>query len=954
MKQRTNPRSPVFKLAITIATIAGLIFAAPDASSVVASGVTWGAHNTPGTVNAGATFPVQIDFTNSGTVPWLAGGVNPVRLSYHWKNGACPGSTTAVWDGGRANLPGNTNPGMAVSDLTLNVRAPGTPGSYCLVYDLVQEGISWFSTLGAATKDVSVNVVASMYVVTWGAHNTPGTMPPGGISNVSISFTNSSSVAWLSGGSNPVRLSYHWKTGACPGSTTAVWDGRRATLAGNVAPGASVSGLQLGVQTPGAAGTYCLVYDLVQEGVSWFSTMTASTLATTVNVTSATGAYAVTWGSTNTAASMAAASTTSFNVSFTNSGPGTWDSGGANPVRLSYHWKNGTCPGSTTAVWDGKRGILPANVPAGGAVNSLAISVLSPSAGGTYCLTYDLVEEGVTWFSTQGALTLNRTVTISGGTSPTATPSPTSASSATSTPGPTATPSPPGNWAFQETFTGTPSSPAPFLSNRFDVIVGENNSDAIITGFNFDDPNDDGKIQTGHGSGCEAPPAQHIIIPASQPQAFQTVTRPQLMFLCKDHMMTVMKSGYGIISFMPRQLFDWNGRTGTVEIDTNIYAYAREWWDFYIVPEDEMLLEIATRDEGATSEGLPKRGVKFSMLDSQPHIQVIDNYDVISEQGLPGFSTAFANDPARTDPAKRRTFRLKMSNTSWTISIQKQDGSFYTYSANFPQPLSFSRGLVRVEQHAYNPRKDGIEDPYFTYHWDNFRFDGPVLPSRLTFEAAPHFVDMRNASVGEVSVPITINVTSTSQARLIGHLHSDAFYLPEKITNSEHWGQVRVNNGAWVDIKFRKAVAYNDNRGWTTIDTPISGLVNGANTIQFKYNTRPSGLTWQADGFRIKDLEIQVAGSHPMAYQASEFTPIFAVAGTRQLICEVGTNSGFHTLPGWPTPIGNGEPDSDTARGFAVTSSPDLERHSGFAVSYVSATKRPAWPAYVSFARWPF
>lgn len=1010
-----SARASIFKAVIAVAALTTIVAGLSVAAA--ASSVSWGAHGTPAAMSTGASASVNVSFTNDGTTTWAAGGTNPVRLSYHWRSDACPGTASAVWDGRRASLPGDVAPGASVANLPISVLAPGTAGTYCLVYDLVHEGVAWFSSLGAPTLSVTVTVSQPGFGVSWGTHNTPATMGLDADQTVAVSFTNTGSNTWDAGGPNPVRLSYHWRNGACPGTSIAVWDGRRAVLPANVASGGSVAALSLLLRTPAVAGSYCLQYDLVQEGITWFSSQGAATLPVSVNVLDT--SLGVTWGSHSTPPTMTPGVATAVNVSFTNSGTSTWQAGGSNPVRLSYHWRNGACPGTTNAIWDGQRASLAANVAPGGSVNNLPIGVVAPATGGTYCLQYDLVKEGVVWFSSVGAPLLAVTVTVGAATPPntinfdglnganlplngqyptgvidwganswllsgpwglfttksigfngaaftnasftlitprrlislqafnggtvsstltltcagqpnvqavapvgqivtvttnwtnTCTsvniastngwntnfdnlvvdgpplPSPTS----TPTPGPTPTPVvPPTAWAFQETFTGAPASPQPFNSPRFDVIVSENNSNAVITGFNFDDPNDNWKIQTGHGTGCEPPPAQRIIVPEGDALDFQVITRPQLMFTCRNHMMTVMKSGYGIISFMPRQQFDWAGRTGTLEIDTNIYAFGREWWDLYITPEDEMLLENATGDEGATGEELPKRGLKFSVLALAPELQLIDNYQAVWSAGMQNYGSVFANDPARTDATQRRTHRIQISATHWTVSVQKQDGSFYMQSGSFPAPLSFTRGVVRVEHHAYNPRKDGIQDPYFTYHWDNFRFDGPVVPASLSFEAPPHFIDMRHASVGTLSQPVTINVTATNSARLIGHLFTEMLHdsPTDTILNSPSWVQVRVNGGPWVDVRFRKPVYTGRLRGWTTIDTPITGLVVGANTVQFRYSARPPGLTWQPSGFRIKDLEIQVAGAHPMAYSGVEsFAP--ALAAADQFRCDVGS-----------------------------------------------------------------
>jgi hypothetical protein len=65
-------------------------------------------------------------------------------------------------------------------------------------------------------------------------------------------------------------------------------------------------------------GRHCLQYDLVKEGVTWFSSQSASVLAKNVSVS--VPQNGVTWGGTNAPASMAAGSTQSVNVTFMNAG----------------------------------------------------------------------------------------------------------------------------------------------------------------------------------------------------------------------------------------------------------------------------------------------------------------------------------------------------------------------------------------------------------------------------------------------------------------------------------------------------------------------------------------------------------------------------------------------------------------------------------------------------------
>ena len=174
------------------------------------------------------------------------------------------------------------NPGGTVSNLSLSLLAPSLAGTYCLVYDLVQELVTWFSWQSSTTLTTAVTV--SPYDVSWGSHDTPSTMTPSEWATVNLTFTNTGSLTWASGGPNPVQLSYHWLNGTCPGTTTDVWDGQRAALPADVSPGGTVSNLSLSLQAPSSAGTYCLVYDMVEELVTWFSWQSAPTLTATVTV----------------------------------------------------------------------------------------------------------------------------------------------------------------------------------------------------------------------------------------------------------------------------------------------------------------------------------------------------------------------------------------------------------------------------------------------------------------------------------------------------------------------------------------------------------------------------------------------------------------------------------------------------------------------------------------------
>jgi len=107
----------------------------------------------------GETAVFRITLRNCSTDDWHTwgrlGGINAIRISYHFfgKDGA-----RVLWDGNRAPLPYSLRPGEPVP-VQLQVTAPKTAGSFILAIDLVQEGVSWFSSKGVPAAEHHVEVV---------------------------------------------------------------------------------------------------------------------------------------------------------------------------------------------------------------------------------------------------------------------------------------------------------------------------------------------------------------------------------------------------------------------------------------------------------------------------------------------------------------------------------------------------------------------------------------------------------------------------------------------------------------------------------------------------------------------------------------------------------------------------------------------------------------------------
>ncbi|MDP9264706.1 MAG: SpoIID/LytB domain-containing protein [Chloroflexota bacterium] len=377
-----------------LAVVAMLAGTAGSANAALLStlAATYGA-SPPATLGGGTVATVAVTVTNTGTETWDPAGVNPVRLSYHWYDAA---GNVVAWDGLRTGLAGAVAPGASVS-VNASVAAPA-PGSLILRFALVKEGLAWL----APSQPYSVQVGAA-YVERFAAIG-PSSFIATTTSTLSVTVSNAGNVTWEAGGANPVHLAYHWHDAS---GNTVAWDGVRTVLTADVQSGASAT-LAATVVAPALPGSHTLTFDLVREGVAWFESLGNTPLRIAATVGSGFNAG---YGATTTPAQIALGAVLQLQAEVSNYGQRTWPAGGTNPVHLSYHIASAA---GATVVWDGSRGVLPADVAPGQTVN-VTVSAQFPSTAGGYVFAWDLVQEGVAWFSSLGVPTKRETVNVAPG-----------------------------------------------------------------------------------------------------------------------------------------------------------------------------------------------------------------------------------------------------------------------------------------------------------------------------------------------------------------------------------------------------------------------------------------------------------------------------------------------------------------------------------------------------------
>lgn len=113
-------------------------------------------YSTPATISAnpGGTDTVPVTVQNTGDRTWEAGGPHPFALSYHLEDAT---GNSVNYDGPRTALPLDVAPGASI-ELQAQVVAPPSDGNYVIVWDGVQEAVTWFSWVGTPVARTSLRV----------------------------------------------------------------------------------------------------------------------------------------------------------------------------------------------------------------------------------------------------------------------------------------------------------------------------------------------------------------------------------------------------------------------------------------------------------------------------------------------------------------------------------------------------------------------------------------------------------------------------------------------------------------------------------------------------------------------------------------------------------------------------------------------------------------------------
>jgi len=357
---------------------------------VTVSPPTWiAAYDTsqvPASWKAGQTQTFAVSLTNTGNMPWPAGGSNPVKLDLHFTRSPGGSANIAKWLTSEVYpLTADVLPGQSAT-VSVSATAPNTSGYLYLEAELFKNQQFWFKQW----KSLAVAVYGA-----WGASydlsQAPTTWAVTQTKSFQITVTNQGTQTWPSGGSNPVELNIHLTT--VPGGSAKISSwlfSKSYALASDVAPGTSLT-LTVNATAPASGGTLYLEAQMFKNQQFWFedwSTVRVSILS----------AFTASYDMCQVPTAWSPGQSQTVSILLTNLGSQTWPSGGANPVELDLHFT--TAPGGSAAMskWlTSEIFTLPADVAPGGSV-AVTVKAKAPATSASVYFEAQMFKNQQFWF----------------------------------------------------------------------------------------------------------------------------------------------------------------------------------------------------------------------------------------------------------------------------------------------------------------------------------------------------------------------------------------------------------------------------------------------------------------------------------------------------------------------------------------------------------------------------
>jgi len=288
-------------------------------------------------------------------------------------------------------------------------------------------------------------------------------------------------------------------------------------------------------------------------------------------------------------------------------------------------------------------------------------------------------------------------------------------------------------------------------------------------------------------------------------------------------MTAINARGYGVIYLTPNHMVDFGQGEAVIRFDVSTFrSSSRDWIDLWITPYEHNL-QLPLNSRGPDLQGPPRNAIMVRMTDSPGRTEfeahVIHDWESreLAQVSGRGYETFLQPDAKR-----RETFELRISRTHLSFGMPAYNHKWV--DTEMPA-LDWSRGIVQLGHHSYNPTKSPGGRPN-TWHWDNVEITPAIAFTMI--QADRRYVDRDS--------PAAVSFTRPAPA----HAHVRFAAVGDGIEASFDGGRT------WQRAR-KAAQKYNFRYKFHSYWMPIP---EGVSSVRFRdsANTR--------DGWQVKDVAI--------------------------------------------------------------------------------------------------
>jgi hypothetical protein len=334
----------------------------------------------------------------------------------------------------------------------------------------------------------------------------------------------------------------------------------------------------------------------------------------------------------------------------------------------------------------------------------------------------------------------------------------------------------------------------------------------------------------------------------------QTVLPDNDVIVCSGQVREAVNDDQTVtdLAMYPKQPFDFAGRTGkvTFDVSNDTQGGHEAWPEFWITDQpvptphthEASWLAVPRNGLGIRFSGFANaQGQLAACPEGSPASVGVDSAITVSNYAendtLNGGSLVVHGldcVKAATAPGQMNHYEIDVSQAQLDVYGTDAGTSLpLKHLASIPVNLSFTRGLIWLQDVHYNGNKFGTQREH-TFSWDNVGFDGPLLPRDLAFDVSDALAPVSGhagqvnlgwlAPVGagpQLSVPNVSGLDTASAALLTFN-----FFQNDPIGSLSYV----VNGHAHsVPNPFPDAALGT----WRTLGVPVplSDVVSGTNTV---------------------------------------------------------------------------------------------------------------------------